>query len=141
MPQFSALNATRQTIIAACVALADTPNARRVGLLKHERLELGQGLFIPGRSWLPLMAIHTFGMKFTIDVIFFDNNHHVLRLGTIHPNRIVWARGARGVLELAQGAIAGSQTRLGDKIELIEPQISNQGGGNKTEDSPIPSII
>ncbi len=141
MPRFAVLNSTRQTMIAAQVDFADTPNARRIGLFKHDRLKLGQGLFIPGRSWIPFMAIHTIGMKFSIDVIYLDKNQCVMRLETIHPNRIAWARGARGVLEVAEGAIAESQTRLGDKIEMSELQTTNQGGENKNEDSPIPSII
>lgn len=141
VPLFKALNSTRRTIIASYVQFADTPRARRVGLLKHERLEPEQGLYILGRSWIPFMAIHTFGMKFPIDVLFLDKNQRVLRLETIHPNRIVWVRGARGALELAQGAVATSRTQLGNKIEMSAPQISDQGGGEETEDSPISSII
>ena len=120
MPRFSALNSTRQTVIASQLDVAETPQARRVGLSRHERLEPEQGLFIPGRSWIPLMAIHTIGMKFPIDVIFLDKDQCALRLDTIQPNRIAWARGARGVLEVAEGAIALSKTRLGDEIEMSE---------------------
>lgn len=105
-------------MIATHVDLADTPQARRIGLLKHERLELGHGLFIPARSWVPFMAIHTIGMKFSIDVFFLDEHQCVTRLDTIQPNRVVWVRGARGVLETSAGTLAASRTRVGDRIEM-----------------------
>jgi|GEM_PF-667820 len=125
MPSFSVLNSTRQTMIATHVDLADTPTARRVGLLKHERLELGQGLYFPARSWLPFMAIHTIRMKFPIDVFFLDENDRVVALYTLPPNRVAWVIGTRRVLETAEGTIAVSGTRIGDNIELRLLQISN----------------
>lgn len=131
-PLFTVLNSTRQTIIASCVQLAETPRARRVGLLKHERLEWGQGLYIPGRKWLPLMAIHTYQMKFSINAFFLDNHNRVVALFAIPPNRIACVFGARGVLETAEGIIVGSQTQLGDEIELrqVETIVSTTGVKN-----------
>jgi len=118
------LNSTRQTIVASYVLLADTAKSRRVGLLKRERLELGEGLLIPGRDWLPFMAIHTIRMKFPIDVFFLDENDRVVALCTLPPNRVAWVIGTRGVLETAEGTIAVSGSRIGDNIELRLPQIS-----------------
>lgn len=125
VPSFTVLNSTRQTMIASYVLLADTAKSRRVGLLKHERLELGQGLYFPARSWLPFMAIHTIRMKFRIDVFFLDENDRVVALYTLPPNRVAWVIGTRGVLETAEGTIAVSRTRIGDDIELRLLQISN----------------
>lgn len=129
---FTALNSTRQTVIASCVQLAETPRARRVGLLKHERLELGQGVLIPGRKWLPLMVIHTYRMKFSINAFFLDSHNRVVALCAIPPNRITCVLGARGVLETAEGTIVGSQTQLGDEIELrqVETTVSTTGVKN-----------
>lgn len=125
MPSFTVNNATRQTTIATHIQLADTPQTRRVGLLKHARLELGEGLLISGRDWLPFMAIHTIRMKFPIDVLFLDSSHRVVALYTLPPNRIAWGSGAHGVLETAEGTIAASRTQIGDKIELRQPQVSD----------------
>lgn len=118
MPSYSVRNATSQTTIGTRIELADTAHARRVGLLKHERLEMGQGLVILGRIWLPLMAIHTIQMKFPIDVFFLDRNDRVRALVTLPPNRVAWVMGAWWVLEMAEGAIAVSSSRLGDEIIL-----------------------
>lgn len=69
---------------------ANTVCARRIGPLNRERLETGGGLGIPGSNWLPFMAIHTIGMKFTIDVFFVDPNYRVLGLCTVPPDRVAW---------------------------------------------------
>ena len=51
---FVVRNRTRGATLASNVRLADTPVARRVGLLKHRRLAAGEGLWI-----YPTQAIHT----------------------------------------------------------------------------------
>lgn len=118
MVSFQVRNATRKTDIAAYITLADTSQARRVGLLHHTRLEPGEGLYIPPRSWLPFTVIHTIRMKFTINVFFLDEEHRVIKLETLPPNRFLWSSGARGVLETAAGTISRSQTNIGDIIEM-----------------------
>ena len=131
MPSVIIFNSTRQTIVATRVRVADTSQTHSVGLLKHERLEPGEGLYIPGRNWLPFMAVHTIRMKFSIDVLFLDKNNRVAALYTLPPNRIAWGSGARGALEVAEGAIVGSQTQIGDKIEMRLPQILKQNERNE----------
>lgn len=118
MPSYRVRNSTSQTIIASRVELASTPHTRRVGLLNHQRLEMGHGLLIPGRSWIPFMAIHTIRMKFPIDVFFLDKNKRVLGLCTLPPNRVAWAMSAQWVLETAEGTIASSGSQLGDEMIL-----------------------
>ncbi len=112
------LNHTKQTLIATHVEIATTAHARRIGLLKHERLEPGHALAIPVRVWMPFMAIHTFGMRFPIDVLFLDKNTQVIRSCTMPPNRIAGAWGARMVVETAVGTIEQSRTQRGDAIEF-----------------------
>lgn len=115
---YTARNITSKTLIGTRIDLANTTSSRRVGLLNHECLEIGHGLLISGRKWLPLMAIHTFGMKFPIDVLFLDQHNKVIRSCTMPPNRIAWAWGARMVLESAVGTIDQSRTQEGDAIEF-----------------------
>jgi uncharacterized membrane protein (UPF0127 family) len=116
MSSYTAHNATRQIIIGIRIELANTAHARRVGLLNHTHLEIGEGLLIPERSWIPLMAIHTIRMKFPIDVFFLDKNNRVLELCTLPPNQVTWVKGAKRVLEMAEGAIAFSGSQQGDVI-------------------------
>ena len=112
---FVVLNRTRGATLAANVRLADTPRARRVGLLKHESLEPGEGLWI-----YPTQAIHTFGMRFPIDVAFLDRKLRVKRvyhaLAPFRLTSLVW--GARSVLELAPGSLASTGTAVGDELQI-----------------------
>lgn len=108
-------NRTRGETVAANVRLADTPRSRRIGLLQHETLEPGEGLWI-----YPTQAIHTFGMRFPIDVVFLDRLLRVKRvyhrLAPFRWTSPVW--GARSVLELASGSLASTGTAVGDELQF-----------------------
>jgi len=112
---FVVRNRTRGAILASKVQLADTPRARRIGLLKHDRLEAGEGLWI-----YPTQAIHTFGMRFAIDVAFIDRRMRVKRIyHQLRPFRLtslVWS--AKSVLELPSGSLADTQTAVGDELQI-----------------------
>ena len=119
-------NRTRGATLAANVRLADTPRSRRTGLLKHRELEPGEGLWI-----YPTQAIHTFGMRFPIDVAFLDRRLRIKRLyHGLAPFRLTWlVWGAQSVLELASGSLAGIGTAVGDELQfsLREEPASNGG--------------
>ncbi len=112
---FVVYNRTRGSLLATCVRVADTPRSRRIGLLQHETLELGEGLWI-----YPTWAIHTFGMRFPIDVAFLDRRLRVKRmhhgLAPFRLTSLVW--GARSVLELAAGSLAKAGTAVGDELHF-----------------------
>ncbi len=101
--------------MALQVRVADTPRTRRIGLLKHESLERGEGLWI-----YPTQAIHTFGMRFPIDVAFLDRRLRVKRvyhgLAPFRLTTLVW--GAQSVLELASGSLAETGTAIGDELQF-----------------------
>jgi uncharacterized membrane protein (UPF0127 family) len=108
-------NRTRGATLASDVQLADTPHARRTGLLKRDTLNPGQGLWI-----FPTQAIHTFGMRFPIDVVFIDRQMRVKRiyhqLAPFRLTSLVWS--AQSVLELPPGSLAGTQTGVGDELQF-----------------------
>lgn len=115
-------NRTRGATLAGNVRLADTPRSRRIGLLKHEKLGPGEGLWI-----YPTQAIHTFGMRFPIDVAFLDRRMRIKRVyHRLMPYRLtslVW--GAQSVLELPSGSLATTGTAVGDELQFSpceEPQ-------------------
>ncbi|MCX6614742.1 MAG: DUF192 domain-containing protein [Acidobacteria bacterium] len=101
--------------MAENVELADTPRARRVGLLKHAELRPDEGMWI-----YPSQAIHTFWMRFPIDVVFLDRRRRVKRVYQRLPpfrlTRFVW--GAASVLELAPGTVARSRIEVGDELSF-----------------------
>jgi uncharacterized membrane protein (UPF0127 family) len=79
------------------VAVAVGLRARLLGLSRLDREAAGPGLLIPRCA-----SVHTFGMRFPLDLVFLDRRGRVL--GTrrdVPPRRLIWAQtGAAAVLEL-----------------------------------------
>lgn len=114
MAKLRVKNKTRGTVVTTEADIADTSKKRRVGLLKHERLDPGQGLWIA-----PCEAIHTFGMKFPIDVLFLDRKKKVLKVKSdMVRGRISGCFWASSVLELPAGQAAATTTEAGDELEF-----------------------
>jgi uncharacterized membrane protein (UPF0127 family) len=109
------LNRSKQTVLAEQARIASTPWARLVGLLAQKGIEPGGGLLLRGEQ-----AIHTFGMRFAIDIVYLDSHHRVLRaLTSLPPNRLgPFLRRSRDVLELPVGTLAITKTEEGDLLEL-----------------------
>lgn len=81
------------------VLRADRFAQRLRGLLGREFLLDRVALWIS-----PCCAVHTFGMRRAIDVVFVDGDGRVLRVDSrLEPRRLRCCLGARGVLELAAG--------------------------------------
>jgi uncharacterized membrane protein (UPF0127 family) len=77
------------------VFVAGTSRARLVGLAGLPDLPGDCGLLIPRCS-----SVHTFGMRFAIDIAFLDGDGAVLReVKAVPPRRVVRCRGASAVLE------------------------------------------
>lgn len=69
---------------------------RLLGLSWRDRAQAGPGLLIPCCA-----SVHTFGMRFELDLFFLDGEGRVLSVRRrVPPRRIVWQRGARAVLEI-----------------------------------------
>ena len=73
-------NQSRDTTLADRALIADNSKTRKTGLLKHARLESGEGLWIT-----PCEGIHTVGMKFAIDVLFLDKKRKVVKIRAAMP--------------------------------------------------------
>jgi uncharacterized membrane protein (UPF0127 family) len=114
-----ARNIDTGAIVADRIAVADTHATRAVGLLSREGLEPGEGLWI-----VPSRGVHTFWMRFSIDVIALDYRGVIIdRVVDMKPWRIrLPRRGTAGVLELRAGTLDESGTRVGHRIELAQAQ-------------------
>ena len=101
-------------MLADRAEIADTSAKRRTGLLKHTGLAPGQGLWI-----VPCEGVHTFAMKFTIDVVFLNRKYKIIK---IRPNmvkrRIALSLLAHSVLELPAGTLEETGTQRGDQLEF-----------------------
>lgn len=76
--------------------MATVRRARLLGLAHLDLDEVGPGLLIPRCS-----SVHTFGMRFPLDLLFLDRDGAVLdRRWSLPPSRIACCRGAASVLEL-----------------------------------------
>lgn len=65
----------------------------------------------------PATSVHTFGMRFAIDVAFLDRAGRVLRMVTMQRNRLGRpVLRARAVLEAEAGAFEGWTLRVGDIV-------------------------
>lgn len=109
-----AFNTTRNAPVATKVEKADTAASRNRGLLGRASLAADEGLWI-----VPCPMIHTFFMKFPIDVLFLDADLTVRRvIENLRPWRLSpWVLSARSVLELQGGVLRGS-VHVGDRIEM-----------------------
>jgi len=107
-------NLTKGTTLADRADIADTSAKRKQGLLKHTGLAEGEGLWI-----VPCEGVHSFFMKFAIDVVFINKKRVVTK---IRPNmvksRLALSMRAHSTIELPVGMIEKSRTAAGDQLEL-----------------------
>jgi uncharacterized membrane protein (UPF0127 family) len=107
-------NRTRDLSLADRADIADTSAKRRTGLLKHTELSAGEGLWI-----VPCEAVHTFWMKFPIDVLFLDKKRKILKIRSSMPRwKMAICLRAHSVLELPSGTCQSTGTVRGDQLEL-----------------------
>lgn len=82
------------------VAEARSPRARLLGLALLDELPSNVALLLPRCS-----SVHTFGMRFALDIVFLDRLGRVLRFeAEVAPRRIVSCPGAVAVVEANAGA-------------------------------------
>jgi uncharacterized membrane protein (UPF0127 family) len=107
------INRTQGTVVGSRVRLADTWWGRFWGFLGRGSPSPGEGILLA-----PCNSIHTFGMRFDIDVIFLSADGEVLSLRqSVPPWRICrGVRGGRYVLEIPSGTIEATSTRVGDEL-------------------------
>lgn len=108
-----AWNQTRGAALATAAWRAANPWTRTVGLLGLAGLAAGEALHI-----LPCRSVHTFFMRFTIDVLYLDRAGRVVKtVPGLRPFRYSWGgRHAHSVLELPAGLITATGTAPGDEI-------------------------
>ena len=113
-------NPTRESVLGSAVEVAGTSASRAKGLLGRDQLASGEGLLFKHCS-----SLHTFFMRFPIDIIFADRSGRVLKVSkAVGPFRLVAAPlRAHYALELPAGAIETSQTREGDTL-IFEEEVS-----------------
>jgi uncharacterized membrane protein (UPF0127 family) len=103
--------------LATRARVADTYWTRLVGLLGSPPLAPGEGLLIT-----PCHSVHSFGMRYAIDVAYLSADGRVLRLASAMPPwRFHWpVKGACAVLELPAGTLEQANAQVGDAVSGLE---------------------
>lgn len=116
--QIRLVNESRGSELGDRVEVARSFWSRGRGLMLRRRLEQGAGMVID-----PCSSIHTFWMRFPIDVLYVNREHQVVRadeamrpwrVGPLRPGK-----GSRYVVELPPGTIRASGTQPGDHLRLV----------------------
>jgi uncharacterized protein len=101
-------------VIANNIEMAQSASARSRGLLGRKGLAPGEGLWI-----VPCEAIHTFGMQFSIDLVYLDRGCRVRKIRrNVPPWRISVCFAAHSVIELPALSIRDGELQPGDVVEL-----------------------
>ena len=108
-------NSTQNNLIADKADVADNFFTRTFGLIPKSSISFDEGLVIK-----PCCSIHTFFMRFAIDLIFIDRENRVVALyENVVPWRILPIHfNSRYVIELANGCIADKNIKKHDIISL-----------------------
>jgi len=108
-------NARNGRIVADRVLPAFDSAARRKGLLGRQSMPDSTALILA-----PTNAIHTFFMRFAIDVAFVTKSGQVLKTRhALGPWRMAAALRSYAVIELPAGALNRADTRAGDQLVLV----------------------
>jgi uncharacterized membrane protein (UPF0127 family) len=108
------LRKTDGALVCARCEIADTPFTRMRGLLGRRSLAPDAGML-----FRPAGSIHMFFMRFAIDAVFCDRELQVIDVARgLRPWRTAARKGAKVVIELAEGAAAGVAS--GDRLVLAE---------------------
>ncbi|CBL45135.1 Hypothetical protein HDN1F_15520 [gamma proteobacterium HdN1] len=102
------------------VGFADSFFTRLLGLLPRRELPFGQSLLIT-----PCTDVHTWFMRFTIDIVFLDKQHKIVGIREhVRPFRFALGpRSTASVLELTAGAVEKLALKTDDHLSFDEASV------------------
>lgn len=113
--QFRLENADSHVVVAERIEAAFDSASRRSGLLRRESFPKGSALILA-----PTNAIHTFFMRFPIDVAFVAKDGTVLKLvRSLQPWRIAASWGAYAAIEFASGSLSDDLVNVGESLVAV----------------------
>ena len=98
--------------VLSSLEVVNSRRARARGLLGREGIE--GAMLLPGTR-----SVHTFGMRFDIDVAFLDSKWRVVKVATLSRGRVtrpVWR--ARVAIEAEAGSFREWGLSCGDELEI-----------------------
>jgi uncharacterized membrane protein (UPF0127 family) len=120
---YCVFNKTRESFLSLSVSAADTHLTRLKGLLGKLKLKADEGIWV-----IPSQGVHTFGVLFSVDLIYLDSGLRVVHLIESFPSFRIGPikRNCTSVLELATRTIYSSQTQVGDQLLICSPEEMEQ---------------
>ena len=113
-PHWRLVNARTGRVVADEISTAFDSASRRKGLLGRDSMAAGSAIVIA-----PTNAIHTFFMRFEIDVAFVSKDGRILKLRhRLRPWRVFGALRGFAAIELPGGALEASSCDPGDRLAL-----------------------
>jgi uncharacterized membrane protein (UPF0127 family) len=108
------INARSGAVIASSVELATTSAERRRGLLGRDRMVPDSAIVITRCN-----AVHTFWMRFAIDIAFVDSSGTVKKVvEALVPWRMAGTLFASTVIEFPAGTLKNGALQVGDRVYL-----------------------
>ena len=112
--RFEVTNITRGTVLATQLEKANTAPQRSKGLLGRDGLGAGEGMWI-----VPCESVHTFFMRFPIDLVYLDRKNVVKKVRSeVGAWRMSACLSAHSILELPAGTIRSTRSQPGDTLEF-----------------------
>jgi uncharacterized protein len=116
------INLDTGAVLAERIQIAGTFGKRLRGLMFTNRLARGTGLHLQ-----PCQSVHTFFMKYSIDVVHLDNALRIVGLEpSLKPGRIGSSYpGTASVVELPEGTIEQTCTTVGQTVQFEKEEINH----------------
>jgi uncharacterized membrane protein (UPF0127 family) len=103
-------------LISSDIKEADSFIRKLFGLVFSAPLKEGEGLLIDNCS-----SVHTFWMRYPIDVLFLDSDNRAIRFfENLKPFRVTpFIKGAARTVELKSGSVRACSLKTGDCLKLV----------------------
>ncbi len=104
--------ATTERLLLEHARKTETILERTRGLLGCQELEQGEGLLLT-----PCNSIHTFFMKFSLDIIFLNRGGTIVKMiESLTPWKVSGCWASTAVLEVSAGLISNTGLQIGDQL-------------------------
>ena len=110
------MDQSREIVIAEKLQMANKPLERMVGLLGRSFLPYGEGILL-----VPCNSIHTYFMRFSIDILFLDRFQKVLKIvENLQPYRFATCLKAFQTVEIPAGTVGKLNIEAGSNLVLLK---------------------
>jgi len=108
-------NETKERTIVHVIESSQTTISKFIGLMFSKSLDIGKGLYMK-----KVVKVHTFFMKYPIDIFYIDKNNSVLRIDkNVKPWKVCkLCRLSEYIVETNSGVADEKNVEIGDKVFL-----------------------